>query len=124
MIIGTARIVLSLPGNDSLKGKRKVLRRVVDRVRHRHNAAIAEVADQDEHRRAVLGLAVVSNDGRHAQSMLDTVLDFVEQSSEVPITERRTELLHLGDGEHYGMELDWDVEAEERLLAGDDDGRG
>jgi hypothetical protein len=127
MIIGTARIVLSLPGNDSLKGKRKVLRRVVDRVRHKYNAAISEVADLDEHRRAVLGLAVVSNDARHANSMLDTVLDFIEGASEAPVTERRTELVHLGGGEHYGLEADWDVEAEERWLAtqeGDDDGRG
>lgn len=122
MIVATARVVLSLPGNDSLKGKRKVIRRIVDRVRHKHNASIAEIDAMDEHRRAVIGLAVVSNDGRHATSMLDKILDFVEASSDVPVVERRTELLNLGDGDHFGMEADWDLEAEERWLAGSDDG--
>lgn len=122
MIVGTARVVLSLPGNDSLKGKRKVLRRILDRVRHKHNAAIAEVDAMDDHRRAVLGLAVISNDARHASSMLDKILDFVEASSDVPVVERRTELLHLGAGDHFGMEADWDLDAEERWLSGSDDG--
>lgn len=122
MIIAAARVVLSLPGNDSLKGKRKVLRRILDRVRHKHNAAIAEVDAMDDHRRAVLGVSVISNDGRHAASMLDKVLHFVEASSEVPVVERRTELLHLGSGDHFGMEADWDLEAEERWLSGSDDG--
>ena len=122
MIVVTARVVLSLPGNDSLKGKRKVLRRVIDRVRHRYNVAIAEVASMDEHRRAVLGLAVVSNDAAHGTSMLDKILDFVEASSHAPVVERRTEVLHLGTGDHFGIEAEWDLEAEERWLAGSDDG--
>ena len=120
-VVATARVVLAIPGNASLKGKRKVLRRVVDRVRHRYNASIAEIEDLDEHRRAVLGVAVVSNDGRHAQSMLDTVLEFVETASDAPVTDRRTELVPLGSGAHYGAEAelaaDWDLEAEERRLA-------
>lgn len=126
MIVGTARIVLLLPGNDSLKGKRRILRRLVDRVRHKYNVGIAEIGDLDEHRRAVLGVAVVSNDVRHANSMLDTLLHFVEGASEVPVSERRIELLNLGDGDHYGLEADWDLDAEERWLTdgGDDDGRG
>lgn len=108
MIVGTARIVLSLPGNDSLKGKRKVKRRIVDRARHRFNAAIAEVDALDEHRRLVLGIAVVSNDAAHASSMLDTVSELVATSSDAVVVERKTELVHLGDGEHMGWNDDVD----------------
>ena len=89
--------MLSLPGNDSLKGKRRVKRRIADRVRHRFNAAIAEVASLEAHRRLVLGVAVVSNDPRHASSMLERVGAFVAGASEAVLVERSTELVHLGD---------------------------
>jgi len=100
--VATARIVLSLPGNSSLKGKRKIVRRILDRARHRFNAAIAEVDDLDVLTRAVLGIAVVSNDVRHANSMIDTVQDFVATASEAIVIDRRMEMLHVGD-----LDDDW-----------------
>ncbi len=110
MVVGTARLVLSLPGNRSLKGKRKVLRRIVDRVRHRFNAAIAEVDDLDVHQRLTLGVTVVSNDASHAQSMLDTVVGFVATAGDAVLVDRRAELIHLGQGEHLGAEPGgWDL---------------
>ena len=135
MVIAVARIVLALHGNDSLKGKRKVVRRVVDRVRHRFNVAIAEVAEMDVHRRAVLGMAAVSNSGSHASSMIDAVIQQVQASTDAPLVERSLEIVHIGDGEHMeklaglgavpdvGLAADWDLDAEEAWLkAGDDDG--
>jgi len=95
--------VLSLPGNRSLKGKRKVLRRIVDRVRHRYNVSIAEVADMDVHQRLVLGLSVVSNEASHAQSMIDTLIGFVSTAGDAVLAERRSELIHVGDGDHMSL---------------------
>ncbi len=100
MIIGALRIVLSLPGNDSLKGKRKVVRSIVDRLRHRYNAAVAEVDDLDVHRRAVLGITVVSNDASHVSSMLDTLTSAVAGATHALIVDRKMEILHLGEGDH------------------------
>lgn len=80
-----------------MKGKRAVVRKIVERARHRFHVAAAEVGDQDEHRRAVLGFAVVSNDGRHANSVLDSLAGFVSGASEAIVTDRRIELIHLGD---------------------------
>jgi uncharacterized protein YlxP (DUF503 family) len=108
MVIGSCRIVLSLPGNDSLKGKRKVVRRILDRLRHKFNAAAAEVDDMDVHQRAVIGVAVVSNDRRHVNSMLDTITSFVAGATEARIVDRRMEIVNMGDGEHLpssGLEL-------------------
>jgi len=104
MIVGVLRIVLSLPGNDSLKGKRKVVRRVVERARSRFNVAAAEVAEMDVHRRAVLGFAVVSNEGRHANAMLDQITSFVAGASEALVVDRSFELVPFGDqlGEFEG----------------------
>lgn len=99
MVVGMCRLQLSLSGNESLKGKRSVVRRVVDRVRARFKVSIAEVEAMDVHQVAGLGFAVVSNDGGHAQQMMDTIVSFVENVSEVPVVEVEKELVHFDDVE-------------------------
>ncbi|MCS6799716.1 MAG: DUF503 domain-containing protein [Myxococcota bacterium] len=93
MVVGYARIGFVLPGNDSLKGKRAVVRRLLDRARARFPVAAAEVGALDVHQRAVVGFAVVSNDGGHAREVLDRLGAFVE--SEVDVIDRRVELLRV-----------------------------
>ncbi|MFO0695662.1 MAG: DUF503 domain-containing protein [Polyangiales bacterium] len=97
MVVGVCRITLSIPGNDSLKGKRAVVRPLLDRVRARFSVAAAEVDAMDSHRTAVLGFAVVSNDGAHANSMIDTVADFVAAQGKALVVGRNMELLHVGE---------------------------
>ena len=88
MTVGIARLTLYIPDSHSLKEKRMVLRRVKDRTRQKFNVAMAEVEDNDVWQRAVLGLAVVGNDGRFVESALDEVIRFVEGQAEVTNTER------------------------------------
>lgn len=102
MLVGICRLVLSLPGNDSLKGKRSVVRRIVERARSRFNVAMAEVGHLDAHKLASLGFAVVSNDARHAQSMLDTIVSFVAGATSALIVDRQVEVVTFG--EHFGLE--------------------
>ncbi len=89
-------MLFSLPGNDSLKGKRAVVRRIVERARNRFNVAAAEVDDQDVHRRLTLGFAVVSNDSSHANSMLDHITSFAAGISEAQLLDRSIELIPIG----------------------------
>jgi uncharacterized protein YlxP (DUF503 family) len=65
-----------------------VLRRVKDRVRQKFNVAVAEVEDNDVWQRAVLGLALVGNEGRFVESALDEVVRFVRGEAEVTNSER------------------------------------
>lgn len=95
MVVGICRMTFHIEGNDSLKGKRRVVRRVIDRTRNKFNVAIAEVDALDQHRRAVLGFAVVSNDAAHVNSMLDTIDAFVASTSESPVLDRSIELIHV-----------------------------
>jgi hypothetical protein len=96
VVVGVCRITFSIPGNDSLKGKRRVVRRIVDRARNQFNAAVAEVGALDEHRQALIGFAVVSNDVRHANSMIDKIGSFVSGLTEALVVGRDVELLHVG----------------------------
>ncbi len=97
MIVGVCQISLSLPGVASLKAKRSIVRKVLDRTANRFNVSVAEVGQQDAHRRALLGFAVVSGDRRHANSMLDSIAEFVEGSADAVVLDRSTELVSLGE---------------------------
>ena len=78
MHVGTARLSLELAENSSLKGKRMVVKSVVQRVRNRFNVAIAEIDTQDTRELITLGIVCVSDDPRHANAMLSKVIDFIE----------------------------------------------
>ena len=84
MFVGICRLVLHLRGNSSLKGKRSVVRKVVERARSKFNAAVAEVGDNDAKQRAVLGIAVVGNSAGHVDSMLAKIGGFIEQLGVAP----------------------------------------
>ncbi len=107
MVVGICRVVLSLPGNDSLKGKRSVVRSILERVRVRFHAAAAEVADMDVHRRATLGFAIVSNDAKHVQSILDKLVGFVAGATEAQLIDQSRSIEHY-DQLGGGLRGDWD----------------
>ena len=71
MVVGILRLTLYVPGASSLKDKRQVLRKVVDRLRSRFNVSVAEVADNDIWQRAVVGIAAVANDHSFVNEVLD-----------------------------------------------------
>ena len=108
MVVGICRVVLSLPWNDSLKGKRSVVKSILERARGRFHVAAAEVEDLDAHRRATLGFAVVSNDARHAQSILDKLVGFVAGATQAELIDQSRSIEHydLGfqgsDGDRFG----------------------
>jgi hypothetical protein len=78
MFVGIVRIELHLPAALSLKDKRAVVRSLKERVRHRVQAAVAEVDHQDLWQRAALGVAVVCSDSRHLDELLQKVRNLVE----------------------------------------------
>lgn len=97
MIVGVGRVVLRLAENSSLKGKRRVVKAVKDRISHHHHAAVAEVADHDLWQRAVIGLAVVGNDSSQVNSRLDKIVDFVESLQLAEVTDAQLEIIHFSE---------------------------
>ena len=92
MVVGVCSIDLRIPGNDSLKGKRHVIRKIKDRVKNQFNVSIAEVEDLDTLQRAGLGIAVVSNDSSHVHSTLSKVVGFIEHMYVAEILEYHIEV--------------------------------
>jgi uncharacterized protein YlxP (DUF503 family) len=72
MYTETALFDLLLPGDSrSLKQKRSYLRPIIAMLR-KFEVSVAEVGDLDLHRRARIGVAVVSADLAHAREVIDT----------------------------------------------------
>lgn len=85
VVVGVARLSLALGQARSLKDKRQVVRKVVDRVRARFLVAIAEVDDHDLWQKATLGLAAVGNDAGHVRAVLDEVVRAIEDLYVAPV---------------------------------------
>ncbi len=73
MLVGTLEFELLIPGAESLKDKRRVIRSLRDRLHREHMVSVAEVALHDRLDVAVLGLAVVGHEGERVGSVLDKV---------------------------------------------------
>ena len=94
-MIGVCKLDLRIPENHSLKEKRHVLRKLIDRVRTRFNVAISEVGDNDVWQRAQMGFCTVGNDRRHINSSLDKVIYFIEQMNLVEMVHTEIEIISL-----------------------------
>lgn len=62
-----------IPHAQSLKQKRAVVKSLIDRLRTRLNASVAEAGYLDEWQRTVIAVSLVSNNRRYLQQQVDTV---------------------------------------------------
>lgn len=85
MVVGVCRIELHLPNEASLKGKRKIIKSMKDRIKSRFNISIAEVDHHDLWQRAVLGVACVGHEQFHVREVLDRVVAVVEGNPMVEV---------------------------------------
>lgn len=95
MIVAAARITLLIPGNNSLKGKRQVVRSLIEKVRHRFGVSIAEVDGQELWQRADLGLALVGNDSQLLSTRVSQIMKFMENQHLAEIIDSHVELCYL-----------------------------
>jgi uncharacterized protein YlxP (DUF503 family) len=94
MNVGICQVKLRFPENQSLKGKRQILKSIINRLRSKFNISVAEVDDNDLWQLATLGISCVSNDRRHVNEMLSRVVDFIVNGRfEVEILDYEIEIL-------------------------------
>ena len=80
MTVGACRVTLRMPENDSLKGKRQLVKSIISRVHNKYNVSIAEIDDNESWQILSLGISCVSNSVRHADEMLTNVVKFIAGS--------------------------------------------
>jgi uncharacterized protein YlxP (DUF503 family) len=96
MVIAVARVSLHLPASRSLKDKRQILKSLLAQVQRQFQIAAAEVEHHDRLQHGVLGLACVSTDAAHADSVLARAIGFLASSKhETDLIGYETEILHV-----------------------------
>jgi uncharacterized protein YlxP (DUF503 family) len=93
LVVGVLQIELTVIDEMSLKDKRRVVKSIKDRIAHAHNVSIAEVGALDEHRRAILGMAMVANDKAYVEGGLSKLVDFVRMVPQVSLIDYQIDLL-------------------------------
>ena len=80
----------------SLKDKRAVLNRIKSRVANKFNVSIAEVDGQSVWNYACLGIAIVSNDQKHSNRVLNKIIEHIEEIGDCEIIDYSMEFMNLG----------------------------
>jgi uncharacterized protein len=97
MWIGWLEFDLLLGDVHSLKQKRSVVRPVVAELQRRFAVTAAETGSQQLHRRAGVGIAVVSGDRTHVVNVLDAAERLVAARPEVELLSARRGLRRSDD---------------------------
>ena len=93
MVVGVLQVEIAVPDAMSLKDKRRVVKSLKDRIAHGHNVSIAEVGALDQHRRSILGIAMVANDRAYVEGALSKLVDFVKTVPNVDLLDYQIDFL-------------------------------
>ena len=96
MVIGSCSIKFYLHGNNSLKGKRRVVRAIKDRVKNDFNVSIAEVGDQDVWKNLHIGISAVGSDKPYMDGLLNKVVNAIDRMNLAEIVDCKIEKLSIG----------------------------
>jgi uncharacterized protein len=97
--VGALTLDVLLGDVRSLKQKRSVVRPLVAELRRRFpGVAVGETGHLDLHRRAEIGIAVVSSTAANAREVLDACERFVAGRPEIELLSARQQLL-TGEGD-------------------------
>lgn len=93
MVIVGCKVKLRIFSPNSLKEKRRILKSLIQKMQSKFkNISIAEVGDNDLWQSAVIGIAVVSNDSKHADKIINKCVDYIDVFGDVEIVEMDIEM--------------------------------
>ncbi len=95
MVVGVLRVVFIIHASSSLKDKRRVVKSLLSKVQNKFNVAASEVGDYELLQRAEIAIVTIANDGPFVNSVMDTVLNFMEELYLAEIIEQSVELIRL-----------------------------
>lgn len=79
------RVELHLPGPQSLKAKRAILRPVIEGIKRLGSFSVAEVGHQDSWQRAAIGVAIVARDGESLAMQIAKLRRYLDTRLEVEV---------------------------------------
>jgi uncharacterized protein len=91
--VGVCTLKIYIPGSQSLKDKRSVVKSLVSRLQKQFNISIAEVGDHELWQITTIGMACVSNHNYRVEEVIDAAISTIERDyPTVEIIEKHTEM--------------------------------
>ena len=91
MIIGVLRVEILISGVQSLKEKRKVVRSLKDKVKHKFNVSVAEVDYSEKWQRSMIGIVQVGNDMKYIEKNLNSIYNLLIGNYNIQVVDRLME---------------------------------
>ncbi len=95
MVIGSGIITFRLHDYRSLKGKRKIVKSIISRLRNNFNASVAEVGSNDIHQKAEIGFVLTGNNKAVINSKIDKIFNLADELGLAEIIDTKMEILNL-----------------------------
>lgn len=95
MVAGLGVITFRLHDCRSLKGKRKVVKKIISRLRNNFNVSVAEVGSNDIYQRAEIGFALVGNNRMLINSKIDKIFNLADELGLAEIIDSEMEIINL-----------------------------
>ena len=95
MVVGVGRVVYRIHDCRSLKGKRKIVKAIIARLRNQFNASVAEVGSNDVYQRAEIGFSMVGNDRNMINSKMDKFFNMAEDLGLAETIDMEMEIISL-----------------------------
>lgn len=95
MVYGVFQVQIRLLGTFSLKDKRSIVRKIVERVRNRHFVSIHEVADHDLIGNATFGIALTGTDAIVVENVIQAILKSFDENPEIEVYDTVIHVDHL-----------------------------
>ena len=95
MVAGLGTITFRLHDCRSLKGKRKIVKSIIARLRNNFNVSVAEVESNDIYQKAVIGFSLVGNNRKVINSKIDKIFNLAEELNLAEIIDSEMEIINL-----------------------------
>lgn len=95
MVVGVCKLRLILHDVNSLKSKRSIIKKIIERTKNRFPVSIAEVGDHDLWQSSVIGFCITGNDRVFINSSIDRVVDYIETLFLADIADRYMEIINI-----------------------------
>lgn len=95
MVVGIGIITFRLHDCRSLKGKRRIVKPIINHIRNNFNASVAEVAFNDVYHKAQIGFTMAGTDQQVINSKIDKAFNLADTLGLAEITDTELEIITL-----------------------------
>jgi uncharacterized protein YlxP (DUF503 family) len=111
IFIGLLRLRIRVLGVSTLKGRRRPIKSLVDRVAHRHGVKLHEVEASMQPARVTLALTTCGNDQQQIRALLERVEMSAGSNPDLEVMDVSIDVFRWQEEDSFAIE-DWDTELE------------